>query len=230
MNRLLLLVPIMTVLAAPASAQTILSLTASGSASAVPDEAVAELEVQATKPDAAAAQAAVNQATAKALAAAKAIQGVTATTGNYNTYSVVPDQQKKPAFTAQQSLTLVQPAQNGVPDAAFSHLLATLQSDGLLLTGLNGDLSATAARKLQRDATLDALDELRTQAKSIADALHEKVGALQNLNVDTAGGFAPPIGPRMMAMAASAPAPQSAPDKMSITTRVSAKIELTPAP
>ena len=230
MSRLLLLVPIMTALALPASAQTILSLTASGSASAPPDEAVAEFEIQATKPNAAAAQQAVNQAAAKALAAAKAVQGVTVTTGNYNTYAVVQDQQTKPSFTAQQSLTLMQPAKGGVPDAAFSRLLGTLQSDGLLLTGLNGDLSPAGAKKLQSDATLDALAQLHDDAANIANALHKKVGALQSLSVDTSGRFAPPIGPRMMAMAASAAPPQSAPDNMSATTRVSAKIELTPAP
>lgn len=230
MNRLFVLVPLVASLATPASAQTILSLTASGSAIAAPDQAVAQFEVQATKPNAAAAQAAVNEATAKALTAAKAVQGVTVTTSHYNTYTVVPDKQTKPAFTAQQSLTLVQPAQDGVPDAAFSHLLASLQSDGLLLTSLDGDLSTDGARKLQTAATLDALTQLHKEAASIADALHEKIGTLQSLSVDTAGGFAPPIGPRMMAMAASAAPPQSAPDNMTATTRVSAKITLTPAP
>lgn len=230
MNRLLLLAPLITAFALPASAQTILSLTALGSASAAPDQAVAQFEIQATKPNAAAAQDAVNQAAAKALTAAKAVQGITVTTGNYNTYTVVPDKQTAPTFTAQQSLTLVQHAADGVPDASFSHLLATLQSDGLLLTGLSGDLSAAGAEKLQKDATQNALTQLQENAASIASALHEKVRTLQSLSVDTTGGFAPPIGPRMLAMAASAAPPQSAPDSMSVTTRVSAKILLAPAP
>lgn len=230
MNRLLLLIPVVTLLAAPASAQTILSLTASGSATAAPDQAVAQFEIQATKPNAAAAQLAINQAAAKALAAAKVVQGITVTTGNYNTYAVLPDQQTKPSFTAQQSLTLVQHAKDGVPDDTFSHLLATLQSDGLLLTGLSGDLSAAGAQKLQKEATKNALAELQENAASIADTLHKKVGVLQSLNVDTTGGYVPPVGPRMFAMAASAPPPQSAPENMSATTRVSAKIELIPTP
>lgn len=227
MKRLLLLTPLLTTLALPASAQTILSLTASGSATAAPDEAVAQLEIQATKPKAADAQAEVNQAVAKALSAARALKSLTVTTGSYNTYTVTADRQTAPEFTAEQSLMLVQPAAGGVPDAAFGELLAKLQSEGLLLTGLTGDLSIAGQQKRQAEAVQNALANLRTEAASIASTLHKKVGALQSLTVDTAGGYAPPMGARVMALAAASP--QSAPSDLSTTARITAKIELDPA-
>ena len=223
----LILVPVFTFFALPAVAQTALNLSANGTAQAAPDEAVANFSVQAMKPDAASAQGAVNQAVAKAMAAAKAVPSVVVTTGGYNSYSSTPEGQSKPQFTAQQSLTLSQPATDGVPDKAFTGLLAQLQADGLLLNGLTGDLSQAGQNKVQRAAIRDALTQLRAQANDIAAALHKKVGALKTLNVNTGGGPMPPM-PRMMAMAA--PAPQSAPDKVTMTANVTAEIELDSAP
>lgn len=226
MNRLLLLTPLLTILASPVAAQTILSLSATGEATAPPDEAVAHFQAQATKPDAAAAQAAVNQAVAKALTAARTTAGVTVTTSFYNTYSVIPENQTKPAFTAEQSLTLVQPDAGGIPDAAFTSLLTKLQSDGLLLTGLSGDLSSASTAKLQQEAVRNALNALREEAKNVADTLHKKVGDLQSLTVGTDGGPVPPLLMGARAMAMAAPPPQSAPDNVSVTAHVNAKIEL----
>lgn len=230
MNRLLLLTSAMTVFALPAGAQTILSLSATGAAVAAPDQAVAHFEVQATKPDAASAQASVNQAVGKALEAARAVSGVVATTGGYNTYSFTPDHRTTKVFTAQQNLTLTQPAADGIPNAAFSALLAKLQSEGLLLTGLSGDLSPAGESKLQREATHNALLQLRADANDIAETLHKKVGTLETLNVNAGDAVVPPIGPRVMMMAASAQPPQSAPGNITITARVSAKIALESTP
>lgn len=230
MNRILLLAPLMTIVALPASARTILSLNATGSAVAVPDEAVANFEVQATKPNAATAQSAVNQAVAKALAAARTVSDVTATTNGYNTYAIMPDHQTTQEFTTTQNLTLVQPAKGGVPDAAFSDLLARLQSEGLLLTGLKGDLSVAGRQSLQREAVRNALTQLRAEAKTVADSLHMKIAALQSLAVNAEGGNIPPIGPRMMSAAVSSAPPQSAPDNVSMTAEVNAKFALDPTP
>lgn len=221
------LVPVLTGLALPAMAQTELTLSANGAAQAEPDEAVANFNVQAVKPNASNAQGAVNQAVAKAMAAAHAVPGVVVTTGSYDSYSSTPDGQTKPQFTARQSLTLVQPAKDGVPDKAFTDLLAKLQADGLLLNGLSGELSEAGQDMLQQAAIRDALVQLRSQAKDIAVTLHKKVGALKTLNVNSGGGLLPPA-PRVMALAA-APAPQSAPDKVRMTAHVTAKIELDPA-
>lgn len=228
MKRFLLLTPVMTALALPASAQTILSLSSSGSATTSPNEVVAEFEVQSTKPSAAAAQQDVNQSVTKALSAARSLQGVSVTTGNYNTYATASDQQAKASFTAQQSLILTQPATDGIPSKAFSDMLAKLQSEGLLLTTLRGDLSAAGQQKLQQKAVQEALSQLNEDAKNIASTLNQKVVAIESLNVDMSSGFAPPMPARAMAMAAAAP--QSAPGNMSTTANVSAKIQLSQTP
>lgn len=228
MKRLLLLVPVMSLFAAPVMAQTILSLGATGSAQGEPDEAVANFQIQAIRGDAASAQAAVNQAMAKALTEAKTVSGVVATTSGYSNYSIRGDHQTQREFTAEQTLTLVQKAQNGVPDQAFSALLGKLQSEGLMLEGLSGALSKTGMQTVQREALHEALVNLRAEAEDIAATLHKKVGALQTLAVDNDSGPIGPRFPRMMAAAAAAPVPQSAPAQITVTSRVSAKIVLDP--
>lgn len=224
MKRLLLLTPVITALALPASAQTILSLTSSGSATTSPDEVVAQFEVQSTQQNAAAAQQDVNQNMTKALSTARSVQDIRVTTGNYSTYETAADQQTKTSFTAQQSLMLTQAATDGIPSKAFSDILSKLQSEGLLLTALKGDLSSAGQQKLQQKAVQKALNQLNEDAKNIALTLNQKVVALKSLNVDMSSNFAPPFPARAMVMAASAP--QSAPDNVSTTANISAKIEL----
>lgn len=233
MKRLFVLVPVMTMFAVPAMAQTILTLSASGSAQGEPDEAVAHFEMQATKPDAASAQAVVNAAIAKALAEARAVPGVVVTTGSYNTYTTTYDPKGQDQSTAQQSLTLTQQAANGVPDKAFTTLLGKLQADGLMLTGLDGQLSKAGRQQVQKLALQDAISNLRAQAGDIASALHKQVGALQTLTVDTSNNSVPRFQPRMFAAASapmSAPPPESAPAEITVNTTVNAKIALDPAP
>lgn len=225
----LALIPIATFAAAPAArAQTDLTIAATGQASVPPDEATASLTVQAQEATSAKAQAEVNAATAKALALAKNVPGVKITTGGYNTYIVTPDNNAPQQFVAQQTLQLVQPAAGGVPTAAFSNLLATLQQNGLLLNALSGDLSDAGQRQAQQEAIIDALTQIESQASSIAASLHQQVGTIKSLNVNAAIN----PGPRpmmMMAMAAkAAPAPQSAPDNVQVTASVTAEITLNP--
>jgi uncharacterized protein YggE len=215
---------IISVFASPAAAQTVLTLGAEGAALATPDEAVAQFLVQAVKPDAASAQAAVNQAVSEAIAAARSVPGVVVTTGGYNSFSSSADNGAKPQFTAQQSLTLTQPATEGVPGPAFAALLGRLQAAGLLLNGLRGDLSPAGRGRARDEAIKDALAQLRAEAGVVAEALHKPVTALTTLTVSADAGGAPPM-PMMKALAA-APAPQSAPEQITITASVSAEIVL----
>lgn len=210
-----------------AHAQTDLTLAATGQASLPPDEATAALTVQAQEASAARAQAEVNAATAKALALTRNVPGVKITTGGYSTYTVTPDNNAPPQFTAQQSLQLVEPAANGVPSSAFSHLLATLQQDGLLLNALSGDLSAAGQRQAQQAAIADALAQIQAQAAAIAASLHQHIGTIKSLNVST--NYNPGPRPMMLAMARDAASvPQSAPDNVQVTANVTADIALKP--
>ena len=226
----LALIPFALCAAAPAQAQTVLTIAATGQASVPPDEASATLTAQAQDVSAAKAQAAVNAAMAKALALAKNASGVKAVTTGYSSYTLTPDNNAPQKFAVQQTLRLSIKAPAGVPSAAFSNLLGTLQQDGLLLNALSGELSDEGQRQAQQDAIADALTQIKAQAASIAVSLHEDVGTIKSLDVNAASS----PGPRpMMAMAAKSDAvmaPQSAPDNVQVSASVTAEISLNRAP
>jgi uncharacterized protein YggE len=225
---LVLLFPLLA--AAPAFAQTALTISATGTASATPDEAVASFTVQASAPAAAAAQAEVNAAMSKALAAARAVPGVTVTTGGYSCNQQAlyqPNQQIKVVYAASQSLSLTLSAAGGVPPARFAALLAQLQQQGLLMNNLGADLSSVAMQTLQQQANADALTQVQAQAAALAAQLHEHVGTMKTLNVSVEQ--VAPRGPMLeMAATDAAPPPQSAPDNITATASVTAEIDLTP--
>jgi uncharacterized protein YggE len=211
-------------LAGPAGAETVLQLSATGIATAVPDETTASLTVQATAPTAGAAQAQVNQAMGKALAAARAVDGVVATTAGY---SVQDSSQKQDGsqFQASQSLTLTIPAPGGAPPAAFTALVGGLQAKNLLLNNLDGDLSVAGRAAAQAQAITDAINRIKQQAAQVAGTLGEKVGTIKTINLQTDSGPMPRMG-AMMAMAA--PAPQAAPGPVTVTANINAEIALVP--
>lgn len=211
--------------AAPAGAQTVLTIGATGQVNAAPDEATASLTAQATSPDAAKAQAQVNALMSKALEAARATSGVAATTGSYGTSQQTTDTQPpKTVYQASQSLNLVLPAADGIPPARFTDLVGKLQAQGLLLNDLGGDLSAKAQVEAQQAAVLVAIAQIQAQAAAVAAQLHESVGAVKTLSVNAQ----PSPGPRpLMAMAMRAEAaPVSAPGNVSVTADVTAEVEL----
>jgi uncharacterized protein YggE len=215
-------------LSSPAAAQTVLSLSGTGTVLAQPDEMVAGLTVQASAAGAAAAQADVNKVMAKALAAAKAVAGVVATTANYNVYQTTNDAGAVTGYQASQTLNLTIPAPGGVPPAAFTALVGRLQDDGLLLNALEGDLSPAGSQQAGAQAVTLAIQQVQAQAAAIAKTLGQRVGVMKSLNVNT-DNAGPPMPMRMLAMAAKAPAPpQAAPGPVSVAASVSAEITLTP--
>jgi uncharacterized protein len=213
--------------ALPARAQTELNLAATGQKLVAPDEMTASLQVQAASPRAAAAQGEVNGAMSKALALAKAVSGVTATTGSYSVFEDSSDSAKPPVFRASQSLQLVIPAPGGVPPDGFTALVGQLQQDGLLLNGLDGDLSGNGQESAERSAIADAIGQIQAQAAMIAGDLRKNVGEIKTLNVNVNMPEAVMRAPRAMMMAAAMPPPQAAPDKVTVQANVSATIELT---
>ncbi len=212
--------------AAPAGAQTVLTIGATGQVNAAPDEATATLVAQAISPDAAKAQAQVNAMMAKALDEARATEGVVATTGSYGTSQQTTDTQPpKTVYQASQPLNLVLPAANGMPPARFTDLVGKLQGQGLLLNDLGGDLSAKAQAAAQQAAVLAAISQIQSQAEAVAAQLHESVGAVKTLNVNAQAAPGPRPVMAMMAMRAEA-APVSAPGAITVTADVSAEVEL----
>jgi uncharacterized protein YggE len=221
MKRLGLAVVVALTWSLAARAQTVLSLSATGSVVTLPDEMEASLNVQQDAASAAAAQDAVNRLMAKALASARKVHGVTATTADYNVF-----QTQAPAYQATQTLNLTMAAAGGVPPPAFTNLAGQLQQDGLQLNSLDGELSASGADAASQAATIDALRRLRSEANAIAAALGDKVGEMKTITIDSNNQ-----GPVMpgFAMAMKAAPPQAAPGPVTVQVTVEATIILTPA-
>ena len=171
--------------------ETRLRLGASGEVRVAPDELVATLRVEVRGFEAGPAQGEVNRRMAAALAAARAVEGVTATTGGYSTYT----DSRSNEVVAQQSLTLT--ATRGEPALA---LIARLQGEGLLMGGLRWQLSERTAREARDAAMREAIRSLRERAELVARELNMRVAALTHLTVDAAPDMRP------MVMAAPAPA------------------------
>lgn len=213
--------------AAPAAAQTVASLSATGAVTVMPDQMVATLMAQANAPRAAAAAAAVNRAVAVALGQARAVQGVIASTADYNEASVTDENGRVTGYQASQALDLTMSASGGVPAPAFTDLLGRLQGEGLLLNQLDGQLSDAGAAAAQRAAITDAIHRLQGNAAAVAAALHDQVGAIRTLTLDMSNPGPIMPGMRMM-MAAAAPPPQAAPGPVTVTANISAEVNLSP--
>jgi uncharacterized protein YggE len=215
---------------AKAGAPTVLTVSANGSNTVAPDQMVASLDVQSNAASAAQAQAAVNRAMKQALAAARGTAGMTATTGDYSVYQNSPDNGSaaKTVYQASQSLSLSMAAPDGIPPAPFTSLVGQLQSQGLLLNSLDGNLSAAGQAAANQGAIDDAIHQIQAQAAAVAATLGEHVGRVQSLNVNLNSPGPVMRAPMMMMAAAAAPPPQAAPGKVTIQANVTATIELTP--
>jgi uncharacterized protein YggE len=228
MRQFLAVVLVLAGLAGPAAAQTVLSLSATGTVLAAPDEITASLTVQASARQAATAQADVNKVMAKALAAARDVAGVTATTADYNVNQTNNDAGTVTGYQASQTLNLTMPAPGGTPPSAFTDLVGQLQNEGLLLNSLDGDLSPAGRQAAGTQAINAAIKQVQAQAACIAKTLGESVGPMKTLNVSLDNG-GPVMPMRMMVMAAPASAPpQAAPGPVSVSATVSAEIALAP--
>ncbi len=211
-----------------AAAQTVLNLSANGSASVDPDRITASLDAQFGSADAGRAQNEVNSEMATALAAAKAVPGLNATTGDYSVSQLTPEGSPNPVYQASQSLQLDMAAAGGAPPAAFTALVGRLQQKGLLLNSLEGDLSINAQQAAQQGAIDDAIRQIQGQAQSVAATLNEHVGKIQSLNVNI--NMPGPVMRMVPMMMAAAAPPQAAPAKVTVQANVGATIALTPPP
>jgi uncharacterized protein YggE len=118
-------------------------------------------------------------------------------------------------------------APDGIPPADFTSLVGQLQSQGLLLNSLDGNLSAAGQAAANQGAIDDAIHQIQAQAAAVAATLGEHVGSVQSLNVNLNSPGPVMRTPMMMMAAAAAPPPQAAPGKVTIQANVTATIELT---
>ncbi len=227
-NHLLAVIPLLTMLAGAAQAQTILRLSAEGDVQAMPDQITATLMVQTNARHAALAQATLNKLMATALAEARALKTVVATTQDYGIQDT-SENQNGTKFQASQTLVLTMPAAGGVPSDDFTNLLGQLQAQSLLLNGLDGNLSEAGRAAAQRQAVTKAIRTIQNEAGSVAAALGQKVGVIKSLNLDAPQVNAPAMAPMMMkAAVGGAPPPSAAPGPVPVSANIDAEIALTP--
>jgi uncharacterized protein len=207
--------------AQPAPAQTVLHLSQTAERKVVRDLLRVELRVDETGADPLAVQTAVNRRMAAALDRAHQAQGVAVETGSY---SVDQDQPANAPlrWRASQSLILI-----GKAADAILKLAGQLQSDGLLMSSLNYEVSPETVRGAEEDLTADALTDLAQRASSIADRVHLTVLRYRDLRIGNAETGGQPV-PRFAAMAMAAPVAQ--PGEAAIRVTVSADLLLGPRP
>lgn len=205
-------------LATPAWASTVLHLSDTESVSVSPDMLVATLRAEASAPTAAAAQQQVNATVAAALIRIHQAAAVKAQTQGYTAW------QPKQHGTWQASQSIRLSSTDGAP---LLTLVGELQQAGLAISDLEWQLSPTAFRAAQDHASSEALGRLRQKADAAAKTLGLRFESFQR--VDIAGPEFAPV-PRMMAMAANAPAPPTAiAQDVPVTATVTADAVLVPA-
>ena len=202
--------------------ETMLHLSATGSVQASPDELVADLVAQATSPAAANAQRRVNEMIAAGM---KTAQGVTGVEARAIGYSVSPNDDKRPTWTAQQTLEL-----RGSNGPVLLDLVGTLQQQGLASSSLDWQLSPALRRKAHDQATTAALKELQERAASAAATLGLHVRFMRDVRLDEPDLV--PRGPfRPMGLAAramTAPPPQATATPEDVTAEAAADVVLRP--
>ncbi len=203
---------------APVRAQTttLLHLSASGSVATEPDELVADLIAQNTAPSAATAQRQVNGLVADAMKSAAAVAGVTAKAAGYG---VMPVDEKRTAWRAQQVVDL-----RSGDGPALLDLVGRLQAHGLMVDSLDWQISAPKRLQAHEAATTAALKALQAQAALAAAALGLQVDHVQDVRLDDSG-----VGPRplMRAMMVSpVPLPTATAAQEDVTAQVSADVVL----
>jgi predicted secreted protein len=207
--------------AQPAPPQTVLHLSQTAERKVMRDLLRAELRVEETGGDPLAVQTAVNRRMAAALERAHQVQGVAVETGSYAVDQEQPAN-APPRWRASQSLILT-----GKAADAILKLAGQLQTDGLLLSSLNYEVSPEAVRGAEEDLTAEALADLAQRASAVAARVHLTVLRYRELrvgNAETGGG---PV-PRFAAMAMAAPVAQ--PGEAAIRVTVSADLLLGPPP
>jgi uncharacterized protein len=201
----------------------VLHLNQSAERMVVRDLLRVELRAEETGADARGVQAGINRRMGAALDRAKQAQGVLVETGSYS----VGEERlaNRPAiWRGRQSLIL----KSKNADAILK-LAGLLQSDGLIMSSLNYEVSPETLRGAQDDLTAAALDALGHRAEAVAGSLHLAVLRYRDLrvgNAETEGRPMPRFGGAAMAAAA---APVAEPGEAVIRVTVEAELLLGPS-
>lgn len=188
------------------------------------DRLTIQLRAEVTGPDAARVQGEINRRMTAALERARDVKSVRAETRGYWVHQERP-QNAPVRWRGQQMLVLT----SGDTAAALA-LAGELQQNGLVMSGMNFDLSPETARAAEDELTAEALKRLRERAARVAAAADLSVRNIRDLRVGQVGGQMPPR-PMLMqaeARAAAASPPAAEPGETTVRVNVDAEIILAP--
>lgn len=220
MLRDLMIAVSLAVLALPVQATTV-DLAAEASRPASNDQVRAVVFAEAHGANPAELARRVNQDVATALQLIRGKNGVSVKTGHQSTYPVYGRDQKIENWRMRSELVL-----ESRDLGAVSELLGELQQRRLAVGQVSQMPSAETRRKVEDEATRDAIKAFQERASVIADTLGKK-WTIKQLSVSQQGGAMPmPVFRAAKAMMADAmPAPMEAGESQ-LTTTVSGQIEL----
>ena len=205
-----------------AGAATTVDLTAEASRPAANDMVRATVFAEASGNNPAELARRVNQEIAEGLKIIKAKPGVTVKSGRQSTFPVYGQNQKIDSWRIHSELIL-----ESRDVAAVSELLGQLQQMRLAVSGVNQLPTPETRRKVEDEATRDAIAAFRQRAAVVAEVLG-KPYVIRHLSVQQSGQMPPmPMlrASRAMAAEAAAPIPLEAGESL-VTTTVSGQIEV----
>ena len=205
-----------------AGAATTVDLTAEASRPAANDMVRASVFAEASGSNPAELARRVNQDIAEGLKIIKAKPGITVKSGRQSTFSVYGQNQKIDSWRIHSELIL-----ESRDVAAVSELLGQLQQMRLAVSGVNQLPTPETRRKVEDEATRDAIAAFRQRAAVVAEVLG-KPYVIRHLSVQQSGQMSPmPMlrASRTMAAEAAAPIPLEAGESL-VTTTVSGQIEV----
>ncbi|MGB2904276.1 MAG: SIMPL domain-containing protein [Candidatus Dechloromonas phosphoritropha] len=205
-----------------AGAATTVDLTAEASRPAANDMVRATVFAEASGNNPAELARRVNQEIAEGLKVIKAKPGITVKSGRQSTFPVYGQNQKIDSWRIHSELIL-----ESRDVAAVSELLGQLQQMRLAVSGVNQLPTPETRRKVEDEATRDAIAAFRQRAAVVAEVLG-KPYVIRHLSVQQSGQMSPmPMlrASRTMAAEAAAPIPLEAGESL-VTTTVSGQIEV----
>lgn len=200
---------------------TQLDFSVSAKAQAAPTELTARLTVRAESPSASAAQKDVNTRMTAAMKLISGHEGIVAKAGGYSIYENTPEHAPK-SWTARQELEL-----SGQDSVRLLDLAGRLQSDSLMLEGLDWSLDDATRDRLVQEARTKALKQVRQQAEESAQTLGLHLVRLKEVRVASQEPGPRPVMLMGARMADSAP-PQRSPDEQTIRVTAYVQAELAP--
>ncbi len=208
-------------IAGGALAGTTVDLTAEASLPAANDMVRATVYAEASGSNPAELARRVNQEIAEGLKTIKGKTGVSVKSGRQSTFPVYAQNQKIESWRMHSELVL-----ESRDAAAVSELLGQLQQMRLAIGSVSQLPAPETRRKVEDEATRDAIGAFRQRAAVVADVLG-KPYKIRHLSIQQSGQIPPmPVMRASRAMAAEAAPPPLEAGESLVTTTVSGQIEL----